>query len=229
MWCATTRIDSPRVHLKQFVEDRRHALENVAERFAAGIAELGRVGVEALETIGVEGADGLPVQSLPAADIALGQRFDRLRRQAVRSGDDGGGLHGAQQGTAITVIDGADGEEVARGLGLPHAQAGERRIVTLALETRRTRQVGLGRAVTDQIQHRLVLGSLRHAQGLRGAGEDYRGSVRGSRMVEPNNARSTRQKTRATGTGTRRGCGESFSAPQDYLSVRKENLNRSGA
>ena len=62
----------------------------------------------------------------------------------------------------MAAIDGPNGEKVARRLSLTHAQPGQRRIVTPTLETGGTCQVRLGGAVTDQVQQRLVLDSLRH-------------------------------------------------------------------
>ena len=55
----------------QFVQGRGCAPVHVAERFATGVAVLGRVGHEALAGVGIEVANGLPVQPFPAADIAF--------------------------------------------------------------------------------------------------------------------------------------------------------------
>ena len=56
----------------------RGAAVDVAERLAARVAERGRVLHEAVVTLRLAGADRTPVEPLPAADVALRQRQDRL-------------------------------------------------------------------------------------------------------------------------------------------------------
>ena len=58
------------------------------------------------------------------------------------------------------MVNGPDGEKIASGFGLTNAEAGQRRIVSAALDARRTGKVGLGGAVADQVQHGPLVGSI---------------------------------------------------------------------
>ena len=64
------------VAFEQFVNNRQDPIVNGAKGFAAGIAEFRGVGVETSIAVAVEAANGLPVETLPAAYVALGQFFD---------------------------------------------------------------------------------------------------------------------------------------------------------
>jgi formylglycine-generating enzyme required for sulfatase activity len=158
------------VGVEEAVEGGGDAGQHVGEGLAAGVAVAGRVVVEGAVALGIEVTDGGPVEAFPAADVALGQLVERLRRDAVRGGDDGGGLHGAQQRAAIAQVEAAPGEEVARGLGLADADAGQRRVVAAALQTGRVGQVGLRRPVADQVQHRRRVAARHRASSCRPPG-----------------------------------------------------------
>src|SRR5262249_47909 len=71
--------------------------------------------------------DALPVEPLPAADVAFGEGIQGLGGQAVRRAHDRRGLYGPEQGAAVAVLERAGGEEVAGGLGLAEAEGGPRR------------------------------------------------------------------------------------------------------
>ena len=70
----------------------------------------------------------------------------------MRRRHDGRGLHGAEQGAGVTMVDGADGQEVARGLRLADAEGGQRRVVAAALDAGRPGEVRLGGTMPDQVE-----------------------------------------------------------------------------
>jgi hypothetical protein len=141
----------PFVMLKQFFESGCDAIVDIRKGLAAGIALFSGVGNEALVAIRVETSNGLPIEAFPSTDVTLGESLQWLRDQAVRLGDDGGGLHRAKQRTAITVIDWPDRQEVARGLGLADAQGRELRVVATALQPGRVGQVRFRCSVSNQV------------------------------------------------------------------------------
>src|SRR6266851_147911 len=67
------------VLFQQIVKTGSRAVVDRCKRFAARVTVLRGVSVKALKTLWIEGANGLPVQSLPAADVALGQGVEWLR------------------------------------------------------------------------------------------------------------------------------------------------------
>ena len=60
----------------------------------------------------------------------------------MRSGHDGGGLDGPKQGTAVTVIDGPNGQEITCRFGLADPQPGQGWIMPAPLQSNRLGQVG---------------------------------------------------------------------------------------
>jgi hypothetical protein len=150
---------------EQFFQCRGHALIHVLEAFPARIRAGAWVREETSIRFGIVMADVVPGAAFPVPDVTLDEGIDRLRYEAVGSGEDGRRLHSAAHRAAIAAVEGVLGQVIAGGFGLADTEGCQRRIVASALQARGLSEVGLGRSVTDQVeegrQHGLRAGPLR--------------------------------------------------------------------
>jgi hypothetical protein len=142
------------VGVEQPFQDGGDAVVDLLQGLAAGVGAVRRVGQEGGVGCGVVLAYFVPGEALPAAQVALGQRFQELRCQAVWGGDDGGSLDGAAQWTAPAAAQGDAGKTVASRLGLEDSEGSERRVAGPSLQSGRMGEVRLRHPVAHEVKQK---------------------------------------------------------------------------
>ena len=102
-------------------DDRQRPRQHVQARLAALRREGERIGFPGRVFVGELRLDLVAAQALPAAVRDLAQAVAHDRRQAVRAGDEAGGVDAAAQRAAVDGRDLVVGEPIAEPLGLATA------------------------------------------------------------------------------------------------------------
>jgi len=122
-----------RMDAEQLIQSGGDSEINVGKGFSTRIALVRRVLHEVLISFRIQVADGLPIETFPAADIAFGQRIEWLRCKPMRRRHDGSGLHRTEKGATVAKIDRPDREKVPCGFSLADAQPSQRGIMAPTL------------------------------------------------------------------------------------------------
>jgi hypothetical protein len=144
----------PRMPFEQFLERRQGARGNVVIRFAPQVRAAIGITLEGVVLLGVSASDRLPIEPLPLADVALGNRLQRGDLQPMRPGDGLGRLLGASHGAGINGGDRNVRQEFTDAFSLATSDLVERQIHFSPLQHIGLPQVRVRGPVPDEIEHR---------------------------------------------------------------------------